>query len=701
MSVSNPARRTLALALLTSLATTAHASSEAEAAADPVQLAPVVVSAERDDSYLESDTKSATKTDTPVIDTQQSISVINRERMEAQGVLTVQDALRYSAGVRSDAYGIDSRGDGGFVRGTNFEPYLDGLRQFQGFFSPGRTDAYTLDRIEIVRGPASVLFGQGTTGGLVSLVSKTPLSTARHEVEVQLGSDARKQIAFDSSAPLSKDGVWSYRLIGNLREANSQVHFAPDDHRLLQPSLRWQPSENTRWTLIGNLQADDGGSTLAFLPHQGTLLPNPNGQISTRRFVSEPGFDAYNSEQQSVTSLFEHRFNAVWSVAQNTRWHTSEVDYRSLYTDVFSNPANPFLDAAQRTVARFAYAQLQDRNYLATDSRVEARFNFAGLKHRVLAGLDYATTESEADSNFAFVAEPFDLFSPVYGTPTGLGVLAPEPGTETAQTGVYLQDQIEYGTHWLGTLGVRRDTAKTQSEGSDEISNSATSSRAGLMYRFANGVQPYASYSESFQPFDFVDFFGNPFKPTRGKQTEVGVKVQPAGSQALITATLFDLRETNRLSSDPANPFNSLQLGSTKSRGAELEATAQLARRLDLFGSYTYTDIGVSDGSLVAGVPLHQASAWGRYEFGIAGIPGFNIGAGARYIGETTDETGALVTPDLTLIDLGLGYEQGPVTVAVNAANLEDQSYVATCLSRGDCFYGPRRSVVARVAYRW
>lgn len=692
----------LAFALVLTLPVQAQPLEVASAGeADPVTLEPVLVTGERDSSYVEADTRSATKTDTPVIDTQQSISVINRERLDAQGVLTVQDALRYSAGVRSDAYGIDSRGDDAFIRGTSFTQYLDGLRQFTGFFSAGRTDAYTLDRVEIVRGPSSVLFGQGTTGGLISLVSKQPLATAQHEVEVQLGSDARKQIAFDSTGPLSRDGVWSYRLIGNLREANSQLHYAPDDHRLLQPSLRWQPSADTRWTLIGNLQTDDSGSTLAFTPHEGTLLPGPNGRISTRLFTSEPGFDAFNTEQQSLTSLFEHRFNPVWSVAQSARYSHGKIDYRSLYPDVFSNPADPFLDAERRTVARFGYISLEERNYLTTDSRAEARFNFAGLKHRLLAGFDYSKADGESANGGSFVAEPFDLYSPVYGGNFERPVAATVPDTSASQMGFYLQDQLEYGTHWLGTLGVRRDQAKTRSEGSDEISDSATTARAGLMYRFANGVQPYASYSESFQPFDYVDFFGKPYKPLRGKQSEVGVKVQPVGSKTLLTATVFDLRETNRLSPDPTEPFNSIQLGSVKSGGAELEATAQIARNFDVTGSYTYTDLTVSDGSLVAGVPLHQASLWAGYKFAIAGIPGFNVGAGARYIGQTTDETGDLVTPDLALIDLGLGYDRGPVSIGINAANLEDKSYVATCLARGDCFYGPRRSVVARVVYRW
>lgn len=687
--------------LMTGLATTAHATGDAAAAADdPVQLAPVVVTGERDDGFVETGSRGATKTDTAVIDTQQAISVINREQLDAQGVLTVQDVLRYSAGVRADVYGIDSRGDDAYIRGTSFTQYLDGLRQYFGFFSVGRTDPYTLERVEIVRGPASVLFGQGTTGGLVSLVSKQPLATARHEVELQFGTQARQQLAFDSTGPVTQDGVWSYRLIGIAREADAQLDFARDDRRLLQPSLRWQPSADTRWTLLGHVQRDGGGTTLNFLPHEGTLLPSRNGRIPTGRFTSEPGFDAYITEQQSLTSLFEHRFDDTWSVAQSTRYSRGTVDYRTLYPDVFSNPGDPFLDPARRTVARFSYVSQDDREVLVTDSRLTARVHFAGLSHRLLAGVDVSRSENDSAQGGAYESAPFDLYAPVYGNFTPPPVAA-VPGTVTTQAGVYLQDQIEYSPRWLGTLGLRRDRATTAIEGSDKLEDEATTAKAGLMYRFASGVQPYASYSESFQPFDDVDFFGRPYKPLRGRQSELGVKVQPKNGKTLLTATVFDVREENRLTSDPANAFNSIQLGSSKSRGVELEAVAQLSRQLDVTGSYTYTDVSVSDGSRVSGLPLHQASVWASYAFALADLPGFRLGGGLRYIGQTTDETDRLVTPDLALIDAAAGYTRGAWSVAVNAANLEDRSYVASCLSRGDCFYGPRRSVVGRIAYRW
>lgn len=252
------------------------------------------------------------------------------------------------------------------------------------------------------------------------------------------------------------------------------------------------------------------------------------------------------------------------------------------------------------------------------------------------------------------------------------------PGTVTTQAGIYLQDQIEYGRHWIATLGLRRDRATTAIEGSAKLEDEATTAKAGLMYRFANGIHPHASYSESFQPYDYVDFFGRPYKPLRGRQSEIGVKVQPKNGKTLVTATVFDVREENRLSAEPANAFNSIQLGSSKSR-----------------------DVSVSDGSRVAGLPLHQASVWGSYAFALADIPGFRLGGGLRDIGRTSDEANRRVTPDLALIDAGAGYTRGPWSVAINAANLEDRSYVASCLSRGDCFYGPRRSVVGRIAYRW
>ncbi|WP_426286206.1 TonB-dependent siderophore receptor [Luteibacter sp. E-22] len=665
-----------------------------------VQLAPVDVHGQRlDEGYARTDGSAATKTDTPLIETPQAISVVSNTQMIDQGVLTVQDALRYSAGVRADAYGVDSRGDDAFLRGTSFTQYLDGLKQnFGGAYA--RTEPYFLDHLEIVRGPSSVLYGQGTTGGLIALSSKLPQFTASHEVEAQLGNNARKQVAFDFTGPLDAAGHWAYRLIGVYRDADSQIDHVPDDRKAIAPSITWMPDADTRWTLLANLQFDHNGTSLNFLPHAGTLLPNPNGRIDTRRFVSEPGFDRYDTQQRSFTSLFEHRFNDTWKFVQNMRYSHDNVDYRSLYPDVYSNPLYPFLDDTQRTVARYSYVSIDRHKRFVTDTHAEADFDLASMHHRVLIGLDVGYSHTDSRKGNGFDGVPFDLYAPVYGNGFVAPDIFPVASTHTRQTGVYVQDQINWGEHWIATLGLRHDRATLTTGDSRSVDN-ATTSRLGVMYRFDNGLVPYVSYTESFQPLDSLDFYNRPYEPLRGKQYEAGVKYQPVGSSTLVTATYYDLREENRLAPDPANPLNQVQAGRAKTRGVEFEASTRIGRHVDLIGTYTWTKARPDDGTIVAGLPKNQASVWSVYHVNDADSDGFSFGVGARYIGTNYDETGTLKVPEKTLFDAMVAYTQGPWRFSVNAANVTDQAYNATCLARGDCFYGPRRSIVGTARYKF
>jgi len=652
-----------------------------------------------DQGYARQDAEGATKTDTPIVETPQAVSVISGTQMLDQGVLTVQDALRYSAGVRSDAYGVDSRGDDAFVRGASFTSYLDGLRQsFGGSYA--RTEPYFLDHIEVVRGPSSVLYGQGTTGGLIGLTSKRPQFTAAHEVQVQVGNNARKQAAFDFTGPLDAAGHWAYRLIGVVRDADSQIDHVSDDRKAISPSVTWQPDNNTRWTVLANLQFDHNGSSLNFLPHAGTLLFNPNGRIPTNRFVSEPGFDRYDTSQRALSSFFEHRFNDTWKFTQNARYSHDNVDYRSLYPNVYTNPAYPFLDDDQRTVSRYSYIALSRHKRFVTDTRLEGDFDTGGMHHRVLFGADlgYSHTDSRQGNGVDLV--PFDLYAPVYGNGFVPPDILPAPSSHTRQTGLYVQDQINWGEHWIGTVGVRHDRATLTTGDSRSVDN-ATTSRFGVMYRFDNGLVPYVSYTESFQPLDSLDFYNRPYEPLRGKQYEAGVKYQPVGGSTLLTATYFDLREENRLAPDPQNPLNQVQAGRAKTRGVELEGSSRLGSHVDLIGTYTWTKARPDDGTIVAGLPKNQASAWGVYHVNDADSDGFSFGIGARYIGTNYDETGTLVVPRKTLFDAMVAYTQGPWRFSVNAANVTDQAYSATCLARGDCFYGPRRSIMGNASYRF
>ena len=257
------------------------------------------------EGYVAKRSVSATKTDTPIIETPQSISIITADRIRDQGSLTIQDSLRYVAGMRGEAYGFDSRGDFALIRGVAPTLFLDGLQQSVGFYTNSRTDPFTLERVEVIKGPSSMLYGQSSVGGLLNFVSKRPQAEQKSELQLQYGSFDRKQIAFDSTGPLDDDGTLLYRVVAVQRDSQTQVDHTKDNRLLFMPSLTWRPNEQFEWTLMANVQKDDGGTTSSFLPHRGTVLSAPYGEIGSERFVSEPGFDEYDTEQKALDTAAE------------------------------------------------------------------------------------------------------------------------------------------------------------------------------------------------------------------------------------------------------------------------------------------------------------------------------------------------------------------------------------------------------------
>ncbi len=651
------------------------------------------------EGYVAKRSVSATKTDTPIIETPQSISVITADRIRDQGSLTIQDSLRYVAGMRGEAYGFDSRGDFSLVRGVSPTIFLDGLQQSVGSYTNTRTDPFTLERIEVLKGPSSMLYGQGSVGGLLSLVSKRPQAEQKNELQLQYGSFDRKQIAFDSTGPLDDDGTLLYRVVAIQRDSQTQVDHTKDNRLLFMPSLTWRPNEQFEWTLMANVQKDDGGTTSSFLPHRGTVLSAPYGEIGSERFVSEPGFDEYDTEQKALTSQMAWRVDDTWTLRQNLRWQKSKVSYQSIYG------WPPVLGADDRTVDRVYYVSKPEVTIWSADHQAESRFDTGPLQHTALVGVDYrhAVTDSRTARG---TATPLDLYDPVYGTfdPSGI-TLSDVPQQRVAQQGLYVQDQIRLDK-WLATLGLRKDWADTRVEQGTRQKDDAVTGRVGLTYLFDNGVAPYLSYSESFTPIIGLDTVTQQsYKPLEGEQWELGVKYQPVGSNTLLTAAVFDLREKNRQMPNPANPLSTIQAGEARVKGLELEGLVEMNRSWDLIGTYTYLDSEVvkgptaQQGKRIASVPEHMASLWSQHRFSIAGIPGFSAGAGVRYVGASWDGTDSLKTPSTTLFDAMLGYAYQDWSLTLNATNLEDETYYTTCLSRGDCFTGNRRTLTATASY--
>lgn len=639
----------------------------------------------------------ATKTDMPLLETPQAVTVVTRERIEDIGAQGLQEALNYAAGVRSDAFGLDSRTDSVLIRGGYPDEYLDGMRQlFNWYTSTTRTDPYLLERIEVLRGPASMLYGQGSTAGVVNLVSKRPLVEAQRDIGVQFGSFNRKQVQADLTGPLSADGRWLYRLVALGRKSDMQVDHVRDDRALLAPSLTWRPSAATSMTAQLRWQQDRSGSTLQFFPWSGNALPNPNGQIPTNHFIGEPGFDRYDSERLTGGWLFEHRFDDRWAFRHNLRVVRNEVDYRTLYSDSFSSPGASFLDADQGVIGRYGWISDLKVRMLTADQHAEGRIRTGAVQHQVLLGVDAVHFRQAGESAFDSPAHlgggvpPIDAYHPVYTgyTPPPL---ADDPTSTQRQLGLYFQDQMKVGAHWIAVVGARHDRARSSLEGSNTEHSRATTKRLGLMYAGSGGWSPYLSYSESFNPVAGTDFFGVRYKPLRGRQVEAGLKLQPVGRTYALSAALFDLREKNRLvSSDPTKPL--VQARSTRTTGLELELVGRIGRYLDLSGHYNY----IENDEQLDRVPKHQAAVWGTQRF--AGD--FSAGLGFRYFSEFKDGIAPAV-PVVALMDAMLAWERSRWRYALNVSNLADKVYVTTCLPRGDCFYGGRRTISVSAGYRY
>lgn len=660
--------------------------------------------------FVANNATTATKTTTALLETPQSITVITPDRIRLQGAQSVQQMLNYTAGARGDTYGVDNRNDSAIIRGASATQYLDGLLNDIGYYNNTRPDPYALERAEILRGPSAMLYGQGAIGGVVNLVSKHPQPEAAHEIGVNFGNYHRKQIQADSTGPLDRQGKWLYRLVAMARDSGSPVDYARDNRYLIAPSLTWRPDENTSLTLLGNLQKDDSNGTVGFFPWRGTLTETSLGRIPQHFFVSEPDFDKFVTQQAAVGYQFRHSFSGNFTLRQNLRYSYSKVDYRNIYTKGrrSKNEDRGWLAGSDTKLARVLYLKQSTLNQLAVDTQGQLTFSSGSLWHTLLAGIDYQYSTLASAEGKGGSAEPIDVYHPVYGNYTAPGSIVKNATSLSRQVGFYLQDQIEWN-NWLFSAGLRYDHSaiSVQNTPSATRNDNELSKRAGLMYRTDAGIHPYISYNESFEGVSGFNKSGTPFKPLYGKQWETGVKYQPPGKNMVFSASVFDMREKNRKMAGIVNGIDDqVQVGEARTRGVELETMASLDQ-LDLLVAYTYLDAKIikgnpaEQGNQLSKIPVNMASLWLNYHFTLFNISGFTAGGGVRYNGHSHDGTGNNRVGSVTLYDVLLAWDDGKVRVALNVDNLFDRQYVASCIARGDCFFGTRRSIIGNITWRF
>ncbi len=642
--------------------------------------------------YIATDSSRFNKLDTPIVETPRSVSVVTRKNIEDRGALSIQDSLGYTSGVLAGPFGVDSRLDSTRIRGVSPLDFQDGFRSKYGFYNDTRPDIYTLESVEVIKGPASVLYGQGALGGIVNSTSKLPQEESKHEVELQYGTFDRKQIGIDFTGKINDSGTFLYRLVGVARDSETQVDYVDDNALVFQPSLTWQPDSDTSLTLLANIQDNEGGSTLQFLPNEGALLSGQH--IGSETFVGEPGWDRYDTKQQAYSVFFDRTINDVFSLSVNGRYTDSEADYKTHWVAYGMTPTiNP-----DGTVLRTIYDAPATTEAFTGNAILKADFDTGTVSHHVSFGTDYIKSTTDTDSYFGWGEGGFiNIYDPVYGNVADISEPTNTPAEVLRQLGFFVGDQVRVG-NWIASLGVRQDSVKESAEGSTSSTGTdetATTYDGGLMYQFASGISPYYSYAESFEPLG-QNLTGGQLKPKEGVQHEVGVKYQPNNSSSLYTMAVFHIEETNRPNS--TGPI-ATQTGKVSIRGVELEAQTRI-NDFQVQANYSYVDAQDRDGEKsvhVAAVAPQQASAWVSYDPVALGI---QAGLGARYVGKSWDGTDTLYADPYTLLDAMVGYDFGNVLVSLNGKNIADKEFVATSQG-GRSFYGERRTVVLSTKFKF
>ena len=657
------------------------------------------------DGYVATHSATGTKTDTAIIETPQSISVVTADEVSTRGSSSLLGALNYTPGVLSFE-GADRTGDGFVIRGFNTwatgTTFLNGMRYGAQVYD-GRMEPYGMERVEVLKGGASILYGRAPAGGLVNAVSKRPSAEPIHEINLQAGSYDRRQVSGDFAGPLTEDGTVSYRLVALHRDSDTFIDHVPDDRTYLAPSIRWQPSEDTSLTLLADYQHDRTAYQYPF-PAEGTTSDSATGRIPRSRFSGIPGHDTYDNERYSFSYIFDHAFSDNLQINHSSRYFSADKDFHSTW---------PLTGTAENW-PRFAMHRYDTTRSFITDTSLSYDWSIGPASNISTAGLDFNRDRTKGQ-RFYHSASPINLITGESNNSIGYEYL-PQGNfgtTYTEQTGLYFQNHTTVFDKWVFLLGGRQDWAESKNSTPnnpewDSNKDDAFTARLGAAYLADNGLAPFIGLSQSFDPQRGTNRNGEHLSPSEGEQYEIGLRYQPPGSNAMISASAYQITQENVSVTDPVDPNFRAQLGEVRSRGMEVEGKIEVTPDTNLVLGYAYTDARTTKsspltpdqvGRRTGNVPYHQIQLWGDQRFSQFGFPGLKVGAGARYVGSRNGYSIDVDAPSYTLFDAMISYETGPWRYAINASNITDETYIESCT--WGCVYGEPRTLLGSVTYQW
>ncbi|KXJ66134.1 IclR family transcriptional regulator [Achromobacter xylosoxidans] len=692
-------------ALAAAIVLAAPFAAVAQADDSPVQLPAVRVTGDddagQDGLFNPVAPPAVNKSSVPLSKTPQSITVVPRAVLDAQQAQTLADALHNVPGVVANQFG--RRGwDDLIIRGqvASDSLFLDGLRTAAS--NRVAEQLFGVEQVEVLKGPASLLYGQVLPGGLVNMVSKRPRAETFAEAATTLGSHEFRQATLDMGTPLSDNGKAAFRVNALAMNSNDETDHVWFKNRFIAPSLSLDLGPRTDFTILTSYQ-ERRYIRQQGLPIVGTVQSNPNGAIPRDRFTGEPGQDPYRGYQSRVGYALTHRFDNGWTVNQNARWQSFTLNGQLV--------ANGLLRADNRTLRRTATDQHWDGDTITLDTNAQRRFDTGFGAHDITVGVDYLRTRENSLSYNCSVRD-LDVYQPVYGSPINCPA---NPRTDSSTTvraiGVYARDQIALGERWNAVFGLRHDTASTYStdhltQSREDSSDNAITGSGALMYEIAPGVRPYISYATSFYPNSGTNVDGNTFKPESGRQWEAGVKIDLDDGATSITVAAFDLERRNVLQADPVNDGYSIAVGKQRTRGAELGWASDLGNGLSLMGGYAYLSaVVVDDGGQVPStnntrlnsVPRHSFNVTARYRMQ-GSLAGWELTGGLR--AEGSRYTYGYDIPGYLAADAGVAYDAGRWRAALTMNNLFDKQYYAGGV-RNAVALGNGRTTLVSLALRY
>ncbi|MBE9201706.1 MULTISPECIES: TonB-dependent siderophore receptor [unclassified Nodularia (in: cyanobacteria)] len=644
----------------------------------------LVVTGEQYESYVLLNASSATRTDTPIRDVPASIQVVPRQVIEDQQVTRLDEALRNVSGVTSDNFaGIFPNFT---IRGFRNAPILrDGFRQYGSFqVLPEITN---LESIEVLKGPASILYGDIDPGGLINAVSKKPLSEPFYAAEFQLGNRNFVRPRLDISGPLTPSGNLLYRLNTLYTKDDGFRGFDQANERFfIAPTIAWKLGDRTDITT--SLEYTNERRPMDF-----GLVAFGDGVVNVPRdrITNEP-------DDQSEQNLFnigynlEHRFNDNWKL-RNTFRYIKQDFVSDFYFPVAFNEVTGIL---QRSFAKYDI----DIQTYSLQTNILGEFTTGTINHKILFGIDWNRQKDNFLAQFSVPPFfPLNIFDPVYGVssrPNNVPVVA-DYLTESNRLGIYFQDQISLFDNLKLVAGLRYDnveqTRKDNPTDVNPLSSETTQNddaftpQIGIVYQTTPELGIYANYSQSFTPNSGATISGNPLKPQTGQGYEFGLKAELLEGRLFGNLAYFDTTKQNVPTADPDFPNFLIATGEQRSRGIEVDVAGDILPGWNVIASYSYTnaettkDNRIAIGNRLFNVPQHSAGLWTNYTIQSGNLQGLGLGIGFNYVGDREgDLANTFRLGSYFLTNAAVFYRRNNYRFAINFKNLFDVEYFQSSL---------------------